>query len=118
MNNRFLSFGEPINKCILYFLEEIRYNRIGDVMRTLGSFIVMILAVILFLVAMPYLWILLLIMIGVIFYLYYKSKKVMNQAQKDIHNVWNGPEYDDSVESRKNSDVIDVEYEERDIEDK
>ena len=84
-------------------------------MKNIQSFLVMLLGILLFFIALPYLWILLLVMVAGFVYLYYKMKRAMNQAQKDIHNTWNS-QYSESTERKNDTNIIDVEYEEREIE--
>ena len=85
-------------------------------MKSIQSFLVMLAGILLFYIAMPYLWILVLLIVVGFLYLSWKTKRVMNQAKKDIHQTWNGTQ-DNNQDIRRNSDVIDVEYEEREIKD-
>lgn len=92
-------------------------------MRTIGSLIMLILGIVIFLFAMPYLWILLLIMVIAMIFFYYRSKHTLNQSKKDIDEIWkdsrkNSGGYDESVEEKKHTDVIDAEFEEREVKDK
>jgi len=85
-------------------------------MRSVQSFLVMLAGILLFYIAMPYLWILVLVIVVGFLYLSWRTKKVVNRAKKDIHQTWGG-QRNDNREIRRDGDVIDVEYEEREIKD-
>ena len=85
-------------------------------MKTLQSFLTVVLAVLLFFIAMPYLWILFLGIGILLLYLYFKTKGVMRQAQDEIHDTWNEQQYTNHDNRQHDDNVIDVEYEEKEIE--
>ena len=98
------------------FCYKILYNKEGDNMKTVQSFLVMLAGILLFYIAMPYLWILVLIIVAGFLYLSWKTKKVVGQAKKDIHQTWND-QPSNNQEIKRDGDIIDVEYEEREIKD-
>lgn len=89
-------------------------------MQLLSSLILLLLGIWLLTIAWPLFLLLFVVVIIAFVYFYFKSRSILKDAQKDIKGQWNHTEQFDSnmndVEPpKKDQEVIDVEYTERDI---